>query len=112
MKASEFLTRERWTKGAFGRDEAGVAANPCREEGKPVSFCIHGAMLHIYHHNNLRPELRKWYDGLMFKLKLVLKIKYGWDFDNASIASWNDSPERTYEEVNEVLCLIEKDLPL
>jgi hypothetical protein len=82
---------ERWTKGkawgtangqhAMGRDEA-------------TCFCVIGAIAYIY---GDCPE------GTVGKRSLLMRKKVEFEANTCYLASWNDAPERTHEEVLDVV---------
>jgi hypothetical protein len=90
MKTYELLdTPEKWTKGAFARDSKGDPVDPVSPEA--VCWCIEGALQKCY------PNYDDRWEAVYYRLLEVRK--YG------GIIFWQDNPERTYEEVIEVLKL-------
>lgn len=89
MKIKELLSApEKWTQGAFcktadGRDCGRVEA---------VCFCLKGAMQVCY----IAPQKRTM---IYEKMAAVLPEAEG----ICRIVAWNDAPERTFEEVKELV---------
>lgn len=89
MKAYELLdSPEKWTQGHFGKTAAGVGV--FGRHADAVCWCLLGALQRCYHDSGsvnemaIRARLRSW-------------------LETNSIISWNDAPERTYDEVISVL---------
>ncbi len=84
MKAYQLLETKGWTKGASARNKKGLVTPPFSKSA--TCFCTFGALQVVY-----GPEY----------LKALTKIE---DYLNVpAIATWNDAPERTKEEVIAVL---------
>jgi hypothetical protein len=93
MKAYELLSSpEKWTKGAYARDEEGVSIS-CKSP-EAVQFCSLGAIERCYPNNPF---------PIMNKLDAVIKSKYGNEERRYGLVTFNDAPETTYEQVIEVL---------
>jgi hypothetical protein len=92
MKTYELLdTPEKWTKGAFARDSKGDSIDPRSSEA--VCWCIEGALYKCYtDYDDWRVARR-----LIKEIKKANKLGY--------LVSWQDDPERTYDEVIEILKL-------
>lgn len=90
MKAYEVLEQHDLCKGWFARNMRGqrVSAN----DETACSFCMYGAIDKAYEDHKTNLQMR-------FKLEEHLHAKTGC----YSIASWNDDPNRTKEEVISVL---------
>ena len=86
MKVSTFLGDEsRWCQGAFALDKANNHVFP--ETPEAVRWCVHGAM-----------EVCA-YTG-QEKLQLVQAVRA---LCHESTTAWQDTPERTFAEVHELL---------
>jgi hypothetical protein len=92
MKAYELLAEpSRWTKGTLARDSEGFATNV--NGPTACSFCLVGAIEHCYTSiqdtlratTKVKQELRKQYPNVEF------------------VGQWNDHPDRTHEEVVNLL---------
>jgi hypothetical protein len=88
VKVKELLSGpEKWTKGAFKRDEDG---KPCSHTGKPpVSYCLIAAVEECYYEEE--PE----YSDVIGRIAAAIGR---WD-----IEEWNDSPVRRFEDVKELV---------
>ena len=89
MKTSESLAQalskiesKGWCQGHYAEDERGSDTDPGSD--KAVKFCSLGAVL------SLSP-----YHTSMIAIRYYLELAT----ERSSIASWNDEPERTKEEV-------------
>lgn len=90
MKAYEVLEQHDLCKGWFARNISGqrISIN----DPEACSFCTVGAIDKAYEDHKTNQEMR-------FKLEEYLHAKTG----SFSIASWNDGPTQTKEEVISVL---------
>lgn len=89
MKPSELLdSPEKWTKGAWGRCKDGSACD-CRDE-RATCWCIIGAIYKCFS-NEARIE------------KLLKEMRDSLNLSEHPLMWWNDNPERTYEEVIDLL---------
>lgn len=79
----------RWTKGCFAKNKEGIAV-PFRSSDA-YAFCLMGAVSYCYSDND-NDEMALKVDT---KIRNYLRQKTG----SGKQASWNDAPERTYEEV-------------
>lgn len=88
MKAHELLdSPEKWIKGKNAINSMGEMVSSISDNAK--CFCIIGAIAHCYLIQNFdiyKDNISK----VMFRLPV-------------EIATWNDAPERTYEEVHSLL---------
>lgn len=85
MKAWQLLdSPEKWTKGAFARTACGRAV--MTGEGAAACWCLHGALGLCYNYG---------YDAEAERLRVRLGAN--------DLVSWNDTPERTHQEVLAVL---------
>lgn len=86
MKIKELLSSSRkWTKGAFAKDESGspVASMSYRA----VCYCLIGATRHCYNNPDDQNNILSIIEA---------KIKQ-------SIPSWNDAPERTFDDIRKLV---------
>lgn len=85
MKVKELFTDEsRWIQHYVAKD---VYGRPCSVTGNAASFCLLGAVSRCYVNDDWR--------RVMDKIKLHIMVE--------SITVWNDSPERTFEEVKKLV---------
>lgn len=86
MKIKEFLSsKEKWTQKACARD---IENNPTTIFGSQAfSWCLYGAVVKCY------GDVYESHGEVYKKIRLEIK-NY--------IASWNDAPERTFEEVKDL----------
>lgn len=90
MKVRELLTdKSKWTKRAFARTKEGGATNV--SDTNATCFCLVGALLKCYNDDNE-------FSYNLNRLNMVV-IKLG----TPSISLWNDSPNRTFEEVKQLV---------
>jgi hypothetical protein len=87
MKAHELLSSpDKWCKGANALSESGASVNDSSPGA--CKWCVNGA-------------LRKCYPSLMERGSLYHKL---WIATETMILSeWNDAPERTWQEVHDLL---------
>ena len=84
MTVKELLSGpEKWTKGI---------SKACREDGS-YCYCLYGAIVEVYGESDsifqkVRETIGTWFDDAPLN-----RTAYGY------ISTWNDAPERTYEEV-------------
>lgn len=85
MKIKElFLDKSKWTKGALFRNEKGEAVSMC---SKATKYCLAGVIQQCYTNRIERWDIEK---------KIEKEI-------GCYVVSWNDDPERTFEEVKELV---------
>jgi len=83
MKMKKLLANpDAWTQGKYARDAYGKEVHV--DSPKATCWCLEGAFIKCYPRNNRK----------IFK-KLVNKIQF--------IVNWNDAPERTHQDVINVL---------
>lgn len=83
MKAYELLdSPERWIQGYFAKDWMGVPCSPDSEHA--IQFSLFGALCRA----SEGPR------QMLEKIEATVAIIKG-----ESVSSWNDKPERTYEDV-------------
>lgn len=84
MKAYELLSKPGvWTKGCYARDMDGHIVAPT--DSGAVRFCIVGAVVHVY------PYQKRKALNIFPRVERAMKCKH--------MTSWNDTPERTLQEV-------------
>jgi len=100
VKAYELLdSPEKWAKGWFAYDNAGVGCYSTDKQA--VSWCASGAIRKCYGYaDDSSMETDEEYEAGI-KLRLAIQKHPGRYTSN--IAEWNDAPERTYEEVYNLL---------
>lgn len=85
MKVRELLSdKSKWTKGKFARDSSG-SCSPILDS-TATAFCLAGAAFHCYSHPLSSITFNEIWSILWSRLK-------------TTPTTWNDSPERTFEEV-------------
>lgn len=87
MTACEFLKTHEWTQRSYAKDKDGNKTNIADKEA--VSFCVLGVLHRVYNdifEHSLKKEM----------LRRAIP--------NIRIAAWNDDPERTKQEVINMLC--------
>lgn len=88
MKLKElFADPKRWTKGAHAKDAAGVGVSVSNPDAK--CFCLSGAIIKIHGSKEHGPG------GEVYK-KIQNYIGH------RIISAWNDAPERTIEDVQQL----------
>lgn len=107
MKAYEILNSpEKWTKGTHFKNVEGVVLAP--ESAKATCMCLEGAVILAYSYTII--ELYRSWEYR--RLEIAIEAKYGLTRLHANkcnlVASFNDHPETTFEEV--VALLKELDL--
>jgi hypothetical protein len=85
MKPSDYI-RKGWTQGAYARDSDGTPIYP--KSIKAVCWCPVGAICAAY------------YDNPAKRIKTLYSLK---SFVGESPAIWSDAPERTQQEVIDLL---------
>lgn len=90
MKAYELLSdASKWTQGTYARDKSGLSINEYSRDA--VCWCIRGAVKVCYC-NNVR------YEKYM-QIAHAIILDGTWK----DMVVWQDAPERTFEEVRELL---------
>jgi len=93
MKAHELLSdASKWTKGAFAKNKDGIRTNYSSRNA--VCWCLLGAMDKCYDKSGWEFQF-----ALFNKLRTVIKTKY----NITGVSKFNDAPERTFEEVHNLL---------
>jgi hypothetical protein len=94
MKAYELLKKCDWHQGWYARDAAGnIVMNP--SDPRATSFCMSGAILAAYK--------KQGYNKVVNAEVAVYNVLNARGFCEGKISYWNDLPERTKEEVLELL---------
>lgn len=112
MKISEVLCgarellsdQDRWTRGAFARDSIDNPIAPVKSGA--VRWCLVGACVRVTHAENGLLESRLILDNTFSIVSGLIPEEFTEDRDDddaCKIGSWNDHPDRTHEEVIEVL---------
>jgi hypothetical protein len=95
MKAMDILTdRSRWTQEAFARDEHGEMCRPCDDRAE--KWCVLGALIRAYGYTAAM-------DNAISALSQVIPSLDGDSISGEDIASWNDEPGRTFDEVRQFI---------
>lgn len=91
MKVKELLdSPEKWTKGHYSRDKLGNPAWP--ENDDATCFCLMGAIRRCYGFGPRGNEIVK---------RCCDRIKC--DDSGSSLGPFNDAPERTFDEVRQLI---------
>lgn len=91
MKVKELLSsKEKWTQGAYARTADGQDCH--HNDERAVAWDLTGAIWRCYTHWETKES------GVVFQ-KVVDKVGDA----QGSILSWHDAPERTYEEVKQLV---------
>lgn len=90
IKVKNFLTRERWCKGAYVLKNGSPRAK--HEGDDNCQFCLIGAMAHVSHGDTYT------YDQAAWALHKVAR-----DRGFVGIVNFNDDPQVTYENVVSLL---------
>lgn len=94
MKVHEWLTEEKWTKGAMARDVDGGVAAAVAE--RAVCWCATGAILKTYGPGRLYTIRNYPAETMRLRLQRHVFKKYE---RSKGLIEWNDAPERTFDEV-------------
>jgi hypothetical protein len=93
VKVRELLNSpDRWTQGALARDRTGRIVHIGDSEA--VCWCLLGAVLYCYCHGP-RPRGRGLLASVLQRLRTTI--------DGGEIAVWGDAPERTFDDVKQVI---------
>jgi hypothetical protein len=94
MKAHELLSDpKKWIKKLYAVDNTGLVTSSKSPEA--VCWCINGALQRCYQDSIVRDEVRR-------KIAMHLDLN-GIDKPHDTIVKWNDAPERTFEDVHNLL---------
>lgn len=94
MKVKELLSdKSKWIKNVFAKNKEGDEVN--YHDPTAYSFCLAGAVRRCYSET----------EEVFHDISLQISIKTHQDITqwNWSIVQWNDDPERTFEEVKELV---------
>lgn len=95
-KAHEILSKESsWHKGSVAKDRYGLSVE--YNDDSAVSFCVLGAICRCYPEDK-REEVKSRVCDKLAKMGFSL-----FRSPNVTIFSWNDNPERTQNEVVDLL---------
>jgi len=91
-----------WTQGAFARDQDGKSVYP--HDPSAVSWCLLGAISYVYHEDctacqKVNDLIMDYYAKKNYR---YVPPENRWHVETV-IEDWNDSPERSYEDVVELL---------
>ena len=86
-----------WTQGVFARDQNGKSV--CPDDPSATCWCLMGAILYIFKRENMA-TYKHVLDVCLNKIN-PLPTKGEWSV--RSMIDWNDSPERSHEDVVELL---------
>jgi hypothetical protein len=90
MKAKDLLSdKSRWTRGADARDRYGYRCDPY--SSRAVSFCVLGAVLRAYQYRTHA------------QTEAIRALLQAIPSEYADVESWNDAPDRTFDDVSRVL---------
>lgn len=91
MTVAELLdSPEKWTKGAIARDENGDDSI-WEHDSKARCWCLTGAVFLCYGCPSF---------SVLEKLENILADE---GFGDCEVSTWNDAPERTFEDVRRVI---------
>lgn len=94
MKPSELLAKpENWTKGSFAKDKHERLVHPTSQDA--TCYCLIGALVKC---NSLDEVEQVWEHPDMLKIKSKLNTS-----SPSVVWNWNDAPERTHQEVLDLL---------
>lgn len=83
-----FHHKDRWTKRTRARDIDGYACEA--ESPSAVAFCLLGGLNKCYQNNV------EWFAALR-------KLQQAIEPPGMTVVEWNDDPDRTFEEVSELI---------
>lgn len=98
MKIKDFLdTPEKWTKGNIAKTVEGEPASPHNPEA--VCWCLSGLIVKCYSSPNedIIPYSK------FYKIRNKITEYLGVTRGSAEWIRWNDAPERTFEEVKNLV---------
>lgn len=86
MKVKELLSdSSKWTQGSFAKDKFGEVTKIDSKDA--TCWCLQGALQLCYGNYSINPSI---YDKVKSEI-------------NRSIPGWNDTPERTFEDVKQLV---------